>query len=96
VLFKTVPFRAFSPFFEKKKKWIWGITQKWVMTVAPLFTMLTKQRLWVVSFVKINKIELLKAWLFWNSVFTAIPFNQKLIIKNYTTLLFWYPNLAIF
>ena len=33
----------------------WGITQKWVMTVAPLFTMLTKQRFCVVSFVKKKK-----------------------------------------
>ena len=33
----------------------WGITQKWVMTVAPLYTMLTKQIFCVVSFVKKKK-----------------------------------------
>jgi hypothetical protein len=35
-------------FFEEKKKNL-GVTQKWVMTVAPLFTMLAEQRLCVVS-----------------------------------------------
>ena len=33
----------------------WGITQKWVMIVAPLFTMLTEQRFCIVSFVKKKK-----------------------------------------
>ena len=42
-------------FFLRKRNVIWkkkknlGVTQKWVMTVAPLFTMLTEQRLCVVS-----------------------------------------------
>ena len=40
--------RAVFFFFKKRKKNL-GVTQKWVMTVAPLFTMLTKQRLCVVS-----------------------------------------------
>jgi len=30
---------------EKKKNEFWGITQNWVMTVAPLFTMLTVESL---------------------------------------------------
>jgi hypothetical protein len=45
VSFKTAPF---SFFFEEKEKNL-GVTQKWVMIVAPLFTMLTEQRLCVVS-----------------------------------------------
>jgi hypothetical protein len=42
-------------FFLRKRNVIWkkkknlGVTQKWVMTVAPLFTMLTEQRLCVES-----------------------------------------------
>jgi len=48
VPFKTAPCSFFFFFFEEKEK-RFGVTQKWVMTVAPLFTMLTEQRLCVVS-----------------------------------------------
>jgi hypothetical protein len=43
----TVQFFFF--FFLKKRKKNLGVTQKWVMTVAPLFTMLTEQGLCVIS-----------------------------------------------
>jgi hypothetical protein len=36
-------------FFLRKGKQNLGVIQNWVMTVAPLFTMLTEQRLCVVS-----------------------------------------------
>jgi len=44
---KTTLFRVV--FFLKKMKSNLGVTQKWVMTVAPLFTMLTEQRLCIVG-----------------------------------------------
>jgi len=47
---------SFFSFFLKEMNL--EITQKWVMTVALLFTMLMKQRFCVVSFVKINKTDL--------------------------------------
>jgi hypothetical protein len=47
VPFKTAPGSFF--FFFKKRKMNLEVTQKWVMTIAPLFTMLTEQRLCVVS-----------------------------------------------
>jgi hypothetical protein len=42
-------FFSFFSIFLRKGKQNLGVTQKWVMTVAPLFTMLTEQRLCVVS-----------------------------------------------
>jgi len=38
-------FFLFFLFFFGKKNEFWGITQNWVMTVAPFFTMLTVESL---------------------------------------------------
>jgi len=55
--------------------------QKWVMTVAPLFTMLTKQRICIVSVVKINK-TIFPTLIFSKLGWPETPFGNSFVSKH--------------